>query len=226
MQKPESAPDGGPAPADCSERFIARDALSSWQADAVAALRSWSARSTLPATEAVPTVVVGVSEGAEVLPAVALSMPNVMAIVAISHPGLDPWELGRLQAESQGHHVAWRALEDAVVDADRSNGEVLQGRTLRYWRELRTWRVEQPLRDTPWPLLQVSGGDDALMPSQGYARFGTAMAGRAVPVCVMRLPGADHGLRNADESGLKKVWALIEDWARAGAFHCPESVHP
>ncbi len=220
LQKPEAEPHGGPAPSDCSARFIARDALSAWESDAVAALREWNAHADLATETPVPTMVVGVSEGVEVMAQVAASLPNVVALVAMSHPGLDPWPLARRQAELRGQRTAWQALEHALADGGRSDGEILEGRTLRYWRELRTWQVEQPLRDAPWPLLQASGEDDVLIPPQAYAHFRDAMAGRAAPVCVMRLTGADHGLQGPRGNGLKKVWALLEDWGRASRVAC------
>ena len=37
-----------------------------------------------------------------------------------------------------------------------------QGRSLRYWRDLWHWRLAEPLRNGPWPLLQVWGEADAL----------------------------------------------------------------
>ena len=91
---------------------------------------------------------------------------------------------------------------------------MLEGRSLRYWRDLWHWPLAAPLRAGHWPLWQVWGADDALVPATAYERFAIRMQGRAAPHCTRSLPGADHGLQRPDNDGVQQVWAALEQWAR------------
>ena len=105
-----------------------------------------------------------------------------------------------------GHIQASRWADSAVV----------QGRSLGYWRDLWSWPLALPLVRSPWPLLQVWGGDDALVPAAAYAHFAHLAARRTVPYCARRIGGADHDLQRPDGSdGVQQVWAWVEQWARA-----------
>ena len=92
-----------------------------------------------------------------------------------------------------------------------------QCRSLRYWRDLWHWPVQAPLLANPWPLLQIWGTEDALVPAQAYERFARQAQGRAAPYCARALPGADHGLQAPGRDGLQQVWAWLEQWAREPA---------
>ena len=97
-----------------------------------------------------------------------------------------------------------------------ADSAVVQGRSLGYWRDLWSWPLALPLVRSPWPLLQVWGGDDALVPAAAYAHFAHLAARRTVPYCARRIGGADHGLQRPDGSdGVQQVWAWVEQWARA-----------
>lgn len=92
---------------------------------------------------------------------------------------------------------------------------VVQGRSLRYWRDFWHWPVQVPLLAGPWPLLQIWGEDDALVPQAAYRRFEALAQGRAALYCAVRLPGADHGLQAPGHDGVQWLWARLERWARA-----------
>ena len=91
---------------------------------------------------------------------------------------------------------------------------VLQGRSLRYWRDLWHWPLARPLIDGPWPILQVWGEADALVPPEAYRHFGKRARPRAEPFCARSLPDADHGLQSGERDGMQQVWAWLEQWAR------------
>ncbi|MBX9831692.1 MAG: alpha/beta hydrolase, partial [Burkholderiaceae bacterium] len=69
---------------------------------------------------------------------------------------------------------------------------------------------------SPWPLLQVWGTHDALVPAVAYARFEELASLRTAPYCARRMEGADHGLQRpaAGVDGVQQVWAWTEQWAR------------
>lgn len=209
LHKPGVHPDERTPPEECPADFIQADALSAWQAHALAAVRALAREEGA----ALPTVLVGISEGAELLPALAPEVPQLAGLVLLSASGLDPREAGQMQAQRLGVLPAWEALAQAQA-GPAADATVLQGRSLRYWRDLWRWRVQEPLIDGPWPLLQLWGEADALVPPEAYQRFGMRAQGRAAPFCARGLPGADHGLQSAGRDGVQRLWSWLEQWAR------------
>ncbi len=98
--------------------------------------------------------VVGISEGAELLPMLAPEVPQLAGLLLIFFIGLDPVQALQFQAHRLGADADWRALDRAQAGGDADSG-VRQGRSLRYWRDLWRWPLEQPLLKTSWPPLQV-----------------------------------------------------------------------
>jgi hypothetical protein len=216
----------GPAPPDCPGDFVANDALSMWRDDASAALRSLAAGAERPTgspaeIQPLPALLVGISEGGELLPALAPEVPRLAGGVLLSSSGLDPREAGALQAARLGLEDAWFRVSDAM-NSPLPDRWRIEGRTLRYWRDLMAWRVAQALLDAPWPLLQVWGEADALIPPVAYIRFAVrAQQERSAPFCSWPLPDADHGLQQADGvDALQQVWARLETWSRQGRWPC------
>lgn len=204
--------------ADCSPDFVAHDTLSSWRDHARAALHAHftpSPGAAAPLSE-LPVLLVGISEGAELLPALADLVPALAGVVMLAAPGLDPLEAGELQARRLGQWPAWQTLQDAQA-SDAPDDQWVQGRTLGYWRNFWHWPLAQPLLNAPWPLLRVWGDADELVASTAYQRFGQQAQARAAPWCDLRLPGANHGLlREAldQRDGVQWLWARLEAWAR------------
>ena len=220
--------------ADCPPNFIQQDTLSSWRDHAQAALQMYFSASPNPAATpmlaapTLPTLLMGISEGAELLPDLADHVPALAGVVMISAPGLDPRDAGELQAQRLGHGPAWRALEQAQA-SDADDHDWYEGRTLRYWRDFWHWQLAQPLLEASWPLLRVWGDADALVPLIAYERFAQRAQHRAVPLCDLRLPGADHGLQSGPvvpRDGLQWLWARIEMWGRKPAGELCELVRP
>ncbi|WP_345067594.1 alpha/beta hydrolase [Acidovorax lacteus] len=217
LHKPGVDPRARTAPGDCTRGFVQQDRLSTWLAHARAALRADAVQRQ--GEPALPLVLVGISEGAELLPSLATAVQGtapVAALVLLSGSGLDPREAGALQAERLGASADWRRIGQAVA-SPAPDSQALQGRSLGYWRDLWAWPLAQPLRDGPWPLLQTWGDADALVPPAAYEAFAQRMQGRAAPWCVLRLSGADHGLQGPAGDGVQRVWARLEAWARAPA---------
>ena len=229
LHKPGVDASAGIAP-ECSAQFVQTDNLPAWRDHARAALLAHfaPALTTNPANLAapgLPTLLVGISEGAELLPSLASSVPALAGAVMISAPGLDPREAGELQAMRLGHVAAWHAL-DAAQASNASDDTLHQGRTLGYWRSFWQWPLAQPLQDASWPLMRVWGEADALVPVTAYERFAQQASTRAAPWCDLRLPGADHGLASTlpdGRDGLQWLWAQLENWARnPTAGLCPQ----
>lgn len=211
LHKPGVDPQARTAPGDCAPDFVQADALSTWAAHARAALRSDAARH--PGGPQVPQWLVGISEGGELLPTLAPEVPRLAGLVLLASSGLDPLEAGTLQAQRQGLLAPWQAVGRAQASTELDS-TVVQGRSLRYWRDLWQWPLAAPLIAGPWPLLQVWGADDELVPAVAYERFAAQAASRSAPYCPRSLPGADHGLQRPGHDGVQQVWGWLEQWAR------------
>lgn len=221
LHKPGVDPYSRTAPGACPAAFVQADALGAWRDHARAALRADAA--VRAAESDIPQLLVGISEGAELLPALAHEVASLAGGVLIGASGLDPLEAGTLQAQRQGAAALaqWQALGAAQAGA-APDDLVLQGRSLRYWRDLWRWPVQEALLAGPWPLLQVWGEDDALVPASAYALFAARAQGRIAPYCPRRLPAANHGLQRpaglagaGGLDGLQQVWGWLENWGRA-----------
>lgn len=216
LHKPGVDPQARTAPADCARDFVQQDRLSSWLAHARAALVADAQQRAREGAPALPQLLVGISEGAELLPALAPEVPQLAGLVVLASSGLDPQEAGALQAQRLGAQADWEEL-GRMVAGRRPDSAVAQGRSLGYWRDLWNWSLTLPLVRSPWPLLQVWGGDDALVPLAAYERFAELASLRTVPYCARRLDGANHGLQRGAgplTDGVQLVWAWIEQWAR------------
>lgn len=213
LHKPGVSVRAGPSPGTCPPAFTADDALSRWQADAQAALRALYGAQTQPA---LATLLLGISEGGELLPGLAPQVDGLIGLVLLSSPGTDPGESGALQAQRLGPTplLDWQRLERAAATPVLPDAWQVQGRSLRYWRDLFGWQVQHALLAAHWPLLQVWGDADGAIPTAAYTAFATAAAKRrAGPFCSWRMAGADHGLSLPNgTSGRDALWARLESW--------------
>lgn len=202
------------ADAACPPVFTAQDALTAWRDAAVTALAA------LPSEpgSALPRLVVGISEGAELLPHVAASMSNVFGVVMVSASGLDPAMAGAAHAEHIGQSAAWEALRAAQA-SNLPDDHLVQGRTLRYWRAFWQWSLTAPLVSGPWPLLRVWGDADATLPASAYLMFNRFASDRQARFCDVRLHGADHALQTAEKDGIQWLWSRLERWSRQPDAH-------
>ena len=115
LHKPGVDPGARTAPADCPHSFVSLDRHSTWLAHARAALRADAL--LRPGQPALPQLLVGISEGAELLPALAREVPHLAGLVLIGASGLDPQEAGALQARRVGAESDWTALGQLVAGA-------------------------------------------------------------------------------------------------------------
>lgn len=213
LHKPGVMPGQRLAAEQCPAAFVRADRLSHWLADARAAVQAW-VRQAVPGQDALPLLLVGVSEGAELLPELAAELPYLRGLVMIGSSGLDPAEAAELQAQRLGEARAWGQLR-AVAQGPLADDTVLDGRSLGYWRDLLSWRVAEPLLAGHMDLLRAWGTADALVPAIAYQRFARlAQLRRPESFCDWPVPGADHGLQLPGVDHLQRLWARLERWAQ------------
>ena len=219
LQKPNLSPAGTSGP-DCNADFVRADDLAAWRLGAVTLLGSATAQSGLD----LPWVLVGMSEGAELLPHLAPALPRLVLLVMLGNAGLDPVRTGALQAQRLGLDNAWQQLMGQTRHWQLSDDRVLHGRSARYWHVLQTWPLLAPLLSDGRPLLQVRGGHDALIPATAYAEFADHARLRRGGHCAVVFAQADHELRegidNPDNPAtpaidrLQSVWRWIDTAAQ------------
>ncbi|MES2911372.1 MAG: alpha/beta hydrolase [Pseudomonadota bacterium] len=225
LHKPEANVDAGLA-GECTAAFVKNDTLSTWRDHARAVLQAHNqpSQSPLEPAPALPVLLVGISEGAELLPYLAPDISALAGLVMISAAGLDPRATGELQVSRLGQKQAWQALARAQA-SQAGDDTLVEGRTLGYWRDFWSWRLTRPLLEGPWPLLRVWGDADALVPVIAYQQFTEKARTRSAPFCDLRLPGADHGLQSElpnQRDGLQWLWARFEVWARNPVDFCKQ----
>jgi len=206
-------------PERCSAEFVRNDSPSAWRADLIAAITH--AQGLKIFDDNLPQYIVGISEGGELAPHIVPEVRNLRGLVLISSAGLDPIDVATLRFKSPEMTRAWsRVVESAAGPEPGST--VVQGRSLRYWRDFLTWRTADALHAGPWPLLQAWGTKDEAIPQEAFDQFSERQDERRVPYCRLRLSGADHDLQGPGrKDGVQRVWAAIEDWARTGKIRCP-----
>lgn len=215
LHKPHTRPWVRRDAGDCDPAFVREDRHSRWQADALHALQAL--RSTEPDR---PTWLVGISEGADLLPALGHALgSSLQGLVLLSASGLDPADTVQLQAQRLGRPDAWEHIRRAAL-SERADSEIEHGRSLGHWRDLLAWRLFDPLTRERWTVLHWWGDADELIPSAAHERFVREAAGGALRLCTQRWAGADHGLHSAVTGALQPVlWQRL--LAHAGSSGCP-----
>ncbi len=212
------------ASADCAPDFVQSDALAAWRDHAGAALGALEKRQRQTA-QLLPQLLLGISEGAELLPYLAPEISALAGVVMVANSGLDPREAGELQVLRLGQWPAWQGVASAQA-SDAADEVIVQGRSLKYWRDFWSWPLAQPLLNGAWPLLRVWGDADELVPLIAYQRFATLSRVRAAPFCDLSLPGGNHSLQAGPRDGIQWLWARLEIWAKSPAAGFCERVVP
>ena len=204
--------DGG-----CSHDFVKADHFSQWLADQTEFILAQLARMHAQRAEQAQRlpqriVIAGVSEGGEVVPALARSIPGVTHAVIIGNGGMDPIDAYRLLLATHASAGAARALA-ALESLPRHASDpdavsaALGGRTWRYWLELAALHHTENLLALSIPLHVAMGAEDTALPvaSATYLRdqFESHRKDN-LRLCIYA--GADHGLKTNSHINLSDFW--------------------
>ncbi|MES2886491.1 MAG: alpha/beta hydrolase [Pseudomonadota bacterium] len=197
-----------PGPDDCAERFVAHDNLRAWARDAQAFIQ-WHLRAHPLAPEQ-RAVLVGSSEGAELLPSLAPSLPPASPLVLIGSTGLDPLMALRQQAQRLGAPKFVDQMMALTQDGTVPDGARFAGRSVGYWRSLSGWALADPLLQLPNPVWLAFGAADGAVPLAGLKEFARRAQAAERPVCVVVFPEADHGLQRVGADEVQRLWGWVE----------------
>jgi hypothetical protein len=211
-----------PRPTPCRPGFVAQDELASWSL----AWRSFMDQDLRERPVPLARVVlVGISEGAELLPGLMANWPDVGLSVLLGSTGLDPWDALLMQLQREHDPLFAGSLQarldapsgDAAKhapanEASPSDERLVGGRTLSYWRTLRHWPMAVPLGTSRTPTLVLMGDADGVQATEGLTRF--AQEQHRPWLCTRLVPGADHGLR-IEATQWRGLWPLVQGLVQA-----------
>jgi hypothetical protein len=209
LQKP-----GIDATGRCAADFPRHDRLRDWAHAARLAIQS-AATSAQPLSP-LPTLLVGLSEGGEILAALAPTIEGLSGVLLIASPGLDPQAWAADQAAREHDTAGWRELL-AQASSAAPDDTLLDGRSLGYWRDLLQWHQQANLLALPVPLARVWGEHDERIPPSAYARFAALAAARNAGWCDWSVPSANHALQGPEGDGIARLISRLSAWSRRGA---------
>jgi hypothetical protein len=197
-----------PRPTPCRPGFVQQDELASW----ALAWRSFMAQDLRERPVPIGRVVlVGISEGAELLPSLMADWPEVGLAVLLGSSGLDPWDALLMQLDRE-HDPLFAVNLQAKLEAGSGTQWLIGGRTLSYWRTLRHWPVAEALGKSRTPTLLLMGQADAVQAPEGLQRFETQH--HRPQLCTRLVAGADHGLR-VEGRQWPGLWPLVQGLVQA-----------
>jgi pimeloyl-ACP methyl ester carboxylesterase len=197
----------------CSDEFVQADHPRRWIDDYTEFIES---RLRLGRPQRV--VLLGISEGGEVVPQLAHRIAGVTHVVLLASGGMDPPKAYRMQAQKYGSENSTEGLpfEPGVGPPEPGNGaERIGGRTRRYWSELQHLEPTRNLLALDLPVLVAMGEEDRSVPIETALQLRDDFAKRGkTNLTLLTYKGADHYLfDHADgRSRLPDFWHQLELW--------------
>lgn len=198
---------------DCGSRFIEVDHPSRWLDDQTEFILAQLSIARMNLQLPSKVLVLGISEGAEVVPLLARRIGAITHIALLGNGGMNPYDAFRLQAAQYGFTDAVREIDTICNDTPDSFRKVVADRSCRYWSELRSLKHTDNLLQLDIPLFVAMGEVDRMVPieSAWYIHDRFAAAGKS-NLHVLAIPNADHGFRKQYGSALPQVWRTLEKW--------------
>lgn len=197
----------------CSKEFIQADYPEQWIADQLDFIRQELSLLDKRADRRI--VLLGISEGGEIVPILAQHIPQVTHMVILANGGLDPLDAYSLQRSKHGLLPAeeLRKLFESHIPNINENGDLILGRTAKYWLQVKNIRQMDNLLRSKVPVLMAMGTEDQVVPieSARYAKEKFEKQSNS-HFRLLEYPGADHSLADQKVNFLPDFFHKMDLW--------------
>ncbi|MBC3863127.1 hypothetical protein H8K32_13535 [Undibacterium jejuense] len=196
----------------CSDDFVRADHISQWHVDQLKFIRARLAEIDV-ATGRV--VLLGISEGAELVPLIAADLPQVTHMALLSHSGMNAGRVYHALAADYPHMArGWQELQTVLASRPADpDGVSIHSRSWRYWKEILDLPETESLLASKLPILLGAGGADRLIPAHSLdqLRHQFIEAGND-HLRILQYPLADHGLMGPTHNYLPDFMWQLDLW--------------
>lgn len=200
----------------CSEDFVKADHPQRWIADQAEFINAQLASAQNRAASPKRVVVLGISEGGDIVPVLARHIAGVTHAAILANGGMDPLDAYRLQAGKHGFNIAPNTLQNmgpALPGGPDAAAHRIAGRTWRYWFELGQLKHTEGLLALTMPLLVAMGEADQAVPIESAQYLGDQFTQHGKSnLTLLSYPHADHALQSNTHSYLPDFWHAFDLW--------------
>jgi pimeloyl-ACP methyl ester carboxylesterase len=209
----------------CSSDFISNDHLSRWLVDQDEFIRHMLELQGASKTKGQRLAIMGISEGAEVAPLLARTIPGVTHLALLGNGGMQPMEAFRLLADKQrvsrslvADQVQQASLLDELdrvekIEAHIPDYSMLNGRSVLYWRELSQLKHTENLLALTIPIFMAMGEADQAVPAESALWIKNKFSqGNKTNLHMVLFPLADHGLYSPNGFYLPDFMHQLDLW--------------
>lgn len=209
----------------CSSDFISNDHLSRWLADQQEFILHMLELQGMSQARAQRLVIMGISEGAEVAPLLARTIPGVTHLALLGNGGMQPMEAFRLLAEKQrvsrslvADQVQQASLIDELdrvekIDPHTPDYSMVNGRSALYWRELSQLKHTENLLALTIPIFMAMGEADQAVPAASALWIKNKFSQEnKTNLHMVLFPLADHGLYSPNGFYLPDFMHQLDLW--------------
>lgn len=199
----------------CSSDFISNDHLSRWLADQQEFILHMLELQGMSQARAQRLVIMGISEGAEVAPLLARTIPGVTHLALLGNGGMQPMEAFRLLAAKQRDSHSLLDELDLVekIDAHTPDYSMVNGRSALYWRELSQLKHSENLLALDIPIFMAMGEADQAVPAESALWIKNKFSQEhKTNLHMVLFPLADHGLYSQNGFYLPDFMHQLDLW--------------
>ncbi len=203
----------------CRNAFVRDDHLLRWQQDQAEFMASQLAALEQAGTRPKRIILLGISEGAELVPLLAQQFP-VTHVVLLSHSGLNAMDAYRALAARYPHmQQGWQQLQTALAQVPEDpDGDWIHGRSWRYWAEIAALRQSDNLLGLNIPVFLAIGEADPVIITTAVDELQHRFDANGKHIHISRFPAADHGLRAGNKDYLPDLMHQVDNWLLEAAY--------
>lgn len=200
----------------CSHQFVRADYPEQWIADQLEFIQQQLSFLEMRPNRRI--VLLGISEGGEVVPILAQRIPQITHLVILANGGLNPLDAYALQRAKLGlapSEALRKLLEKPEPDVSKKTDLIL-GRTAAYWLQVNKIQQIENLLLLKIPILMTMGMDDQIVPieSAWYAKQKFENQSNK-NLTLITYPGANHSLASKSVNFLPDFFHKMDLWLSA-----------